>query len=80
MKEKLTIEKKLKALKIIKEKQVSVHEFVYSCKCPKKELKQIFNVDTNYELACGCVGFDKEKLKEWEYELLKEVLYNMENK
>ena len=67
-------DKKSKALETIKEKEVNVEDFIYSCKCSKQELKEVHNVDTNYDLACDCVGCDKEELTKEEFDLLKEVL------
>lgn len=68
------IEKSLKALEIIKEKEVNISDFIYACKCSQKELKEHHNCDSNYELACDCVGCEKEQLTQKEYDLLKEVL------
>lgn len=66
--------KKFKALDIIKEKQVSVADFIYACMCSTKDLKEYHNCDSNYEFAATCVGWGKEYLTQEEYELLKEVL------
>ena len=64
-----------KVLRIIKEKEVNVEDFIYACKCSRKELKEHHNCSNNYELACSCVGCDKEDLTQAEFELLKEHLY-----
>lgn len=66
--------KKLKAFEIVKEKQISIADFIYACMCSKKDLKEYHNCDSNYEFAATCVGWEKEYLTKEEFDLLKEVL------